>query len=116
MSKQKSPLQESLLSNYTNKNQQAKKPRLKFLLKVFHTNATVEKYRTASFRRFLNYVRTIIQQNFPFKTYLKVSYGKQECNLGCVCNFYNDGYYTTPTDLWQAFCSFVEDYHRRPTK
>lgn len=121
MSRQKSPPPqgfetESLLGNYTKKSQKAKKPRLSFLLKSFHTNGTIEKYRTKSFRRFLNYIRTIIKQNLPFKTYLKVSYGKKECNLGCVCTFYNDGFYENSTDLWQALCSFIEDYHRRPTK
>lgn len=121
MSKQKSPPPhgfetESLLGDYTKKGQKARKASLSFLLKSFHPNGTIEKYRTSSLRRFLNYTRKIIEQNPQYKTYLKVSYGKRECNLGCVCTFYNDGFYENSTDLWQALCSFIEDYHRRPIK
>lgn len=121
MSKQKSPPRqgfetESLLGDYTRKGQRVRKTKLTFFLKNFHTNGTIEKYRTSSFRRFLNHVRTISKQKSPFKVYLKVNYGKRECNLGCICNFYNDGFYDNPDDLWQALCAFVEDYHRRLTK
>lgn len=114
MRTQKSPqpqelLAGGLLGDYTKK---VKKASLSFLLKRFHPNGTIEKYRTSSLRRFLNYTRTIIRQNPQYKTYLKVSYGKRECHQGCVCSFYNDGFYEDPTDLWMALCSFIEDYHR----
>ena len=42
------------------------------------------------------------------KAYCKVSYGKKECNFGCICEFYNDGWYLSNKELTQAMQMFLE--------
>lgn len=41
------------------------------------------------------------------KAYLKVSYGKQICNLGCKCEFYNDGEYSNSKEALKAYKMFL---------
>lgn len=81
---------------------------MNFTLKVTKNRATIQMVRTHSIRRFLNNLRTINWQNGPLKVYLRVSYGKQECSFGCVCNFYNDGYYETEQEFMGALDAFTE--------
>lgn len=40
------------------------------------------------------------------KAYVKVSYGKRLCNMNCVCEFYNDGYYTDKKEYLNAVSIF----------
>lgn len=103
-----------LLGHYTKGHKKNKKQKLNFLIKIFISGRQVQRYETAAYRRFLNQIRTINWQSRPINVYLRVSYGKRECNLGCLCNFYNDGIYSNASDLLLAFYSFVEDYHRSP--
>lgn len=42
------------------------------------------------------------------KAYVKVSYGRKECNLGCVCEFANWGIYETRLELLKAIRDFSE--------
>lgn len=116
MIQQKSPppqqfLVGGLLGNYTRGSKKVKKQKLNFLLKVFFPSGEVQRYETASYRPFLNQIRTINWQGSPLKVYLRVSYGKRECVHGCPCSFYNDGFYENSSDLLSAFYCFVEDYH-----
>lgn len=82
---------------------------MNFTLKVTKNRANIQMVRTHSVRRFLNNLRTINWQNGPLKVYLRVSYEKQVCNFGCLCNFYNDGWYENKENLWLAFDAFKEE-------
>ncbi len=86
-----------------------KHSKLNFTFKIVKDGKTIDKCQTHSRRRFNNRIRTINWQDRPLKGYLRVSYGKRECNLGCVCNFYNDGEYETKEDLLFALSAFTED-------
>lgn len=80
-----------------------------FTFRVIKDGQLVQGVRTHSKRRFLNRIRMINWQNNPLKVYLRVSYGKKICSKGCLCSFYNDGWYDNKTDLWQAVSAFTED-------
>lgn len=43
------------------------------------------------------------------KAYVKVSYGKKECNFGCVCEFANWGTYETRPELLKTIRDFLEE-------
>lgn len=113
---QKSPppqqfLAGGLLRHYTKRLKRVKKQRLNFLLKVLFPSGEIQRYETTAYRPFLHQIRTLNWQSSPLKVYLRVSYGKRECTKGCLCSFYNDGFYDNPSDLLEVFYSFVEDYH-----
>lgn len=84
------------------------KSKLNYTFRVIKDGKTIDRCQTHSKRRFNNRIRTINWQNNTFKVYLRVSYGKSECNLGCICNFYNDGEYEAPQDLMTALEAFTE--------
>lgn len=85
-----------------------KKDKSNFTFRAIKDGKTIDRCQTHSKRRFFNKIRSINWQNSPLKVYLRISYGKQECSLGCVCNFYNDGEYETKHDLLEAFTAFTE--------
>jgi len=74
-------------------------------MKVLEKSKKVRIVRTHSLRRFTNSLRTINWGNNP-SVYLRVSYGKKECNFGCLCTFYNDGWYENEKDLLAVFIAF----------
>lgn len=84
------------------------KNKLNFTFRVTKDGKTIQRCQTHSRRRFGNKIGTINWQNGPSKAYLRISYGRGHCNLGCVCNFYNDGIYETRQDLLLAFAAFCE--------
>lgn len=86
-----------------------RKNKLNFTFRVVKDGNVVDRCQTHSKRRFYNRMRTINWQNNSFKVYLRVSYGKKIFSKGCLCSFYNDGWYDNKTDLWQAVNAFVEE-------
>jgi len=84
------------------------KSQLNYTFRVIKDGKTIDRCQTHSKRRFYNRIRTINWQDSPLKAYLRVSYGKRECNLGCLCSFYNDGEYETKQDLMKALEAFTE--------
>lgn len=84
------------------------KNKLNYTFLVVKDGKTIDRCQTHSKRRFSNKLGTINWQNSLLKVYLRVSYGKQECNVGCVCNFYNDGEYETKQELFEAFAAFTK--------
>ena len=83
--------------------------KLNYTFRVIKDSKTIDRSQTHSKRRFYNRIRTINWQDSHLKVYLRVSYGKQECNLGCVCNFYNDGWYNSKTELMFALDAFAAE-------
>ncbi len=78
-----------------------------YTLKLYKNNGKIEIVRTKKKMRFLRNIRTINWQNRGIKkAYLKVSYGKKICISGCLCDFYNDGYYDNKEELLQTFKYF----------
>lgn len=86
-----------------------KKDRLNFTYRVIKSSKTIDRCQTHSKRVFYNRIRSINWQNSPLRVYLRVSYGKAECNHGCICNFYNDGWYETRGDLISALEAFAAE-------
>jgi len=84
------------------------KSQLNYTFRTIKDGETIDRCQTHSKRRFYNRIRMINWQDNPLKVYLRVSYGKMECNLGCICNFYNDGEYDTQQDLVEALEAFTE--------
>lgn len=82
---------------------------MNFTLRVIKNNKTIQRVKTHSIRRFTNRLRTINWQNRPLKVYLRVSYGRKKCAQGCICTFYNDGWYYNKKDLLWAFDAFTEE-------
>lgn len=82
--------------------------KLNYTFRVVRNGKTVDRCQTHLRRRFSARLRTINWQITPLKVYLRVSYGRQKCNLGCVCNFANEGEYESKTDLLGAFAAFTE--------
>ena len=81
----------------------------KYTLKVYKSNKKVEIIRTKKKKSFLKNLRMIDWQNGIKKAYLKVSYGKKVCNFGCLCKFWNDGYYHSKEELTTTgYLSFDE--------
>jgi len=77
-----------------------------YTLKLFKNNGKVEIVRTHKRKRFLKNIRMIRGQNDVKKAYIKISYGKSVCNFGCLCGFYNDGYYDNKEELLDIFKYF----------
>lgn len=78
-----------------------------YTLKLYKNGGRVETFRTKKKKRFLKILRTINWQNMNIKrAYLKVSYAKEVCISGCLCDFYNDGYYHNKNDLLEVFKYF----------
>ncbi len=80
-----------------------------YTLKLYKNNGKVEIVRTHKRRRFLKNIATINWQNGIIKAYLKVSYGKYECVSGCICEFYNNGFYKNKKELLQVFKYFDDE-------
>lgn len=80
-----------------------------YTLKIYKNSGKVEIIRTHKRKRFLRNLRTINWQNGIKKIYIKVSYGKRICNYGCLCEFYNDGYYDNKKELLLIFNYFDEE-------
>lgn len=81
-----------------------------YTLKIYKTDGTREIFRTKKKKRFLKILRTKSWQLEDIKrAYLKVSYGKKVCIRSCLCEFYNDGYYETKTELLEVFKFFDEE-------
>lgn len=76
------------------------------VLKFWLENGKMTKkvYRVGG-RRFSS---SVVPSSFK-KSYVKVSYGKKECNFGCICEFYNDGEYANKVDLLKAIRDFLEE-------
>lgn len=85
------------------------KNKLNYTFRVIKDGKTIDRCQTHSNRRFYNRIRTINWQNNPLKVYLRVSYGRTECNMGCVCNFYNDGWYENRKELMFALEAFAAE-------
>ena len=81
---------------------------MNFTLRVIKNRQVVQTVRTHSIRRFLNNLRTINWKDGGIKVYLRVNYGKKIDVFGRLSTFYNDGWYKTKEDLWQAFNAFTE--------
>lgn len=79
----------------------------KMLLKIWAQNSTKPTTRTykVSKRRFTS---RFVPVNFK-NAYVKVSYGTKVCSQGCVCEFFNDGEYTTRTEFIKAIKDFLEE-------
>lgn len=77
-----------------------------YTLKIYRTSGKIETIRTRKKKRFFRILRTINWQDGVKKTYLKVSYDKKICNFGCLCEFYNDGWYFNKEDLMWAYRAF----------
>lgn len=82
---------------------------LNFTYRIIKNGKTIGRCQTHSKRRFYNRIRTINWQKNHLKVYLRVSYGRTECNTGCVCNFYNDGWYDNKEDLMFALDNFATE-------
>lgn len=85
------------------------KSQLNYTFRMIRDGKTIDRCQTHSKRRFYNKIRTINWQNSSLKVYLRVSYGKQECNQRCVCNFYNDGWYNSKEELMSALNAFAAE-------
>lgn len=86
-----------------------KKGKLNFTYRAVKDGKTIGRCQTHSKRRFYNRIDTINWQNSPLKLYLRVSYGRTKCNMGCVCNFYNDGWYDNKEELMFALDNFATE-------
>jgi hypothetical protein len=80
-----------------------------YALKLYKNSGKVETFRTKKKKRFLRNIRTINWGNKVVNAYLKVSYGKFLCVHGCVCNFFNDGFYESKKELLEDFRYFDEE-------
>lgn len=84
------------------------KKTMNFTLKVIKNSRIIQRLRTHSIRRFTNNLRTINWQDRGISAYLRVNYGKQKDCFGKITTFYNDGWYSSKSDLWLAFNAFKE--------
>ena len=82
--------------------------RKNYTFKLLENNKVVRILRTHSKRRFLNGLRTIKWDSSTLEVYLRVYYGRFKDCFNKETNFYNDGFYQTKDDLWQAFEAFDE--------
>lgn len=77
----------------------------RIVLKVWLPNGKIiQKVFNHRTRRFTS---SAVPNSFK-KAYVKVSYGKEQCNLGCVCEFANWGTYETRSELLKAIRDFLE--------
>lgn len=74
-----------------------------YFIKVF-SGHEVDKYRTRSIRRFLNFVRTINWKKTKIEVYLRVSDGYKISGSTA----YNDGSYNKKKDFTLAQKAFLE--------
>lgn len=76
------------------------------LLKILLQNGkTTKKVYQVGGRRFIS---NVVPSSFK-KAYVKVSYGKKICSLGCLCEFTNWGMYETRPELLKAIRDFLEE-------
>lgn len=87
---------------------QPKKQKRNFTLKVYGSQG-VQRYETASLRRFHNHIGRIIWQNGVKKVYVRVSYGKFIDQSGKLTTFHNDGEYDNQRDFELAVATFLEE-------
>lgn len=81
-----------------------------YILKLYKPDGKVKTLRTKKKKRFLKIIRTINWQTMGIrKAYLKVSYGKKNCNFGCLCEFYNDTYCNNKEELLDMFKYFDDE-------
>lgn len=85
------------------------KNKLNYTSRILKNGKTIDRCQTHSKRRFYNRIRMINWRNSPIKVYLRVSYGKKKCIKGCLCTFYNDGWYNNENNLMWAFNAFSEE-------
>lgn len=78
----------------------------KYSLKIFNDKGEMKRYNSNGNSRRISSI--ISRVNFK-KAYIKVSYGKKICILGCLCEFYNDGWYYNNKELLQAFNYFRKE-------
>jgi hypothetical protein len=78
----------------------------KYLIKFYFSNHEIRKCLSNGDTRRISTKIGLV--NFE-KAYLKVTYGKAICNLGCLCEFYNDGWYYSKEDLKQALDNFRKE-------
>lgn len=84
------------------------KSKLNFTLRVIKDGKSIQRCQTHSRRRFYDRIGRINWQNKPLKVYVRVNYGRQVCNRGCLCSFHNDGVYETKQDLLHTLAAFIE--------
>lgn len=81
-----------------------KKLNIKFTLKIWKQDETVQKYYSTKIRRIIAKVKA---DKF-LKAYIKVSYGKGMTNKRKREEIYNDGIYDNPKELLEALSAFTE--------
>jgi hypothetical protein len=81
----------------------------KYASKLYRTNGKRETFRTTKQKRFLKNIRMINWQSGICKVYLKVSYGKEKCVSGCICEFFNDTYCYNKEELLDMFNYFNKE-------
>jgi len=91
-----------------NNNNLPKKQKRNFTLKIFGSQG-VQRYETASLRRFHNHTGRIIWQNGVKKVYVRVSYGKFIDQSGKMTTFFNDGEYDNQQDFELVVRAFLEE-------
>ena len=72
-------------------------------IKLVTPKGKIRKYSSdKSTKRILSHV----SHDKFLKAYVKVSYGKKKCLNGCICEFFNDGWYTDPKQTEYAIKTF----------
>jgi hypothetical protein len=78
----------------------------KILIKFYTKNGEIRKYTSKGSTRKISLKISLVDFE---KAYLKVSYGEKICSYGCICLFYNDGWYKTKADLLYMLKAFCEE-------
>lgn len=81
--------------------------KLNLTFKAYENNGKVDRYEKSSIRAFYNHARSIDFSKLK-KIYLRVSYGRHLDNFGKMKTFYNDGFYETKKDFFEALSAFTE--------
>lgn len=76
---------------------------MRFTIKFYKKGKKPWMYHTSKKTR----LQGIVTANIFDRVYIKVLYGKQKCNLGCICEFYNDGYYDTKQEIRDIITYFT---------
>lgn len=82
----------------------------RFFVKLKDNDKVTYLYNGRSYRRFLSRLQGAKDTMFGFQksVYIRISYGKSECSLGCICESFNDALVDNPHDLKQASEAFLE--------
>lgn len=78
----------------------------RILLKILLENGKTIKYSSSKRKRIFSCLSR--QKEFK-KAYVKVSYGKEKCVKGCVCESYNDGKYDDYQEVVEILQAFLEE-------